>query len=490
MAATCLTRHRIGIDLGGTKIEIAVLGARRQRALRHRIDTPHGYQATLDGDRQPGARRGSAARRHRDRRHRHPRRDQPRHRAGEERQLDRAERPRLRPRHQRACSAARCGWRTTPTASPCPRRPTAPAPATAWCSASSSAPAAAAASWWTARCMRGRNRVAGEWGHNPLPWPRPDEVPGPHCWCGHDGCLETWVAGPVAGARLRRRGRARRLRHPGPRRRRRGAGAGGARSPRRPAGARAGARDQPARSRRDRAGRRAVQHGPSLHRAAAAGAALRVQRLRADADRAQPAWRFVRRARRRVAVAGSMSPAPRGACEGRHADARRGCAGVAANSRLRCRAGVRRRQYVCRPIDAELRANRARSQRTPRTRARHACALPRLSDRGRSSPDARPAAARASSAIPNCSTLTIAHIDCDAFYASVEKRDRPGACGAAGHRRRRRARRGHRRLLRRAHLRRAQRHADVQGAEGLSRRGGDPPGLRQIRRGRAADPRA
>jgi fructokinase len=47
------------------------------------------------------------------------------------------------------------------------------------------------------KVVRGRNRIAGEWGHNPLPWPRPDEVPGPHCWCGYWGCLETWVAGPA-----------------------------------------------------------------------------------------------------------------------------------------------------------------------------------------------------------------------------------------------------------------------------------------------------
>jgi fructokinase len=44
--------------------------------------------------------------------------------------------------------------------------------------------------------IQGPNRVAGEWGHNPLPWPRPDELPGPDCWCGKNGCLETWVAGP------------------------------------------------------------------------------------------------------------------------------------------------------------------------------------------------------------------------------------------------------------------------------------------------------
>ena len=44
--------------------------------------------------------------------------------------------------------------------------------------------------------IQGPNRVAGEWGHNPLPWPGPNELPGPACWCGKNGCLETWVAGP------------------------------------------------------------------------------------------------------------------------------------------------------------------------------------------------------------------------------------------------------------------------------------------------------
>ena len=42
----------------------------------------------------------------------------------------------------------------------------------------------------------GLNRIAGEWGHTPLPWPRPEELPGRRCWCGHDLCLETFVAGP------------------------------------------------------------------------------------------------------------------------------------------------------------------------------------------------------------------------------------------------------------------------------------------------------
>jgi len=46
------------------------------------------------------------------------------------------------------------------------------------------------------KIIAGRNRVAGEWGHTPLPWPRADELPGPMCWCGKRNCLETWIAGP------------------------------------------------------------------------------------------------------------------------------------------------------------------------------------------------------------------------------------------------------------------------------------------------------
>jgi len=44
--------------------------------------------------------------------------------------------------------------------------------------------------------LDGPNAIAGEWGHNPLPWPRDDERPGPSCFCGHAGCIETWLAGP------------------------------------------------------------------------------------------------------------------------------------------------------------------------------------------------------------------------------------------------------------------------------------------------------
>jgi fructokinase len=45
------------------------------------------------------------------------------------------------------------------------------------------------------RVHNGRNGVAGEWGHMTLPWMRAEEYPGPECYCGHRGCIETWVSG-------------------------------------------------------------------------------------------------------------------------------------------------------------------------------------------------------------------------------------------------------------------------------------------------------
>ena len=46
--------------------------------------------------------------------------------------------------------------------------------------------------------VRGPNAITGEWGHNPLPWPRPDagELPGDACYCGKRGCIETFLSGP------------------------------------------------------------------------------------------------------------------------------------------------------------------------------------------------------------------------------------------------------------------------------------------------------
>jgi fructokinase len=65
--------------------------------------------------------------------------------------------------------------------------------------------------------LEGRHRIAGEWGHNPLPWPASNpassgnaELPGPPCYCGRTGCIETFLSGPglsltyeqITGARL------------------------------------------------------------------------------------------------------------------------------------------------------------------------------------------------------------------------------------------------------------------------------------------------
>jgi fructokinase len=47
------------------------------------------------------------------------------------------------------------------------------------------------------RVVTGANAVAGEWGHNPMPAPREDERPGPPCYCGRRGCIETFLSGPA-----------------------------------------------------------------------------------------------------------------------------------------------------------------------------------------------------------------------------------------------------------------------------------------------------
>lgn len=56
------------------------------------------------------------------------------------------------------------------------------------------------------RILNGVNAIAGEWGHNPLPWPRDDERPGPVCYCGRRGCIETWLSGPGLAADHARHG--------------------------------------------------------------------------------------------------------------------------------------------------------------------------------------------------------------------------------------------------------------------------------------------
>lgn len=53
------------------------------------------------------------------------------------------------------------------------------------------------------RIIAGRNNIAGEWGHNPLPWPASGEEPGPRCYCGKRGCIETFLSGPAFAGEFR-----------------------------------------------------------------------------------------------------------------------------------------------------------------------------------------------------------------------------------------------------------------------------------------------
>ncbi|MBV8168901.1 MAG: ROK family protein, partial [Alphaproteobacteria bacterium] len=50
------------------------------------------------------------------------------------------------------------------------------------------------------RIIEGANAIGGEWGHNPLPWPNDAERPGARCYCGKDGCIETFLSGPGLAA--------------------------------------------------------------------------------------------------------------------------------------------------------------------------------------------------------------------------------------------------------------------------------------------------
>ena len=50
------------------------------------------------------------------------------------------------------------------------------------------------------RVLTGPNAIAGEWGHNPLPAPGPEDLPLPACYCGRSGCIETYLSGPGLAA--------------------------------------------------------------------------------------------------------------------------------------------------------------------------------------------------------------------------------------------------------------------------------------------------
>jgi len=192
-----MTQHRIGIDLGGTKIEIAVLTPDGRQTLRHRIPTPHrDYDGTLhaiaglvrDAEAQLGVTAtvgigipgvispatGLVKNANSTTLNGHP--------------FDR-DIVRVLGREVRVENDANCFALSEATdGAGTGHRLVFGIILGTGCGGGIVV---------DGRVHRGPHGVAGEWGHNPLPWPNPDEYPGMPCWCGQNGCLETWVAGPA-----------------------------------------------------------------------------------------------------------------------------------------------------------------------------------------------------------------------------------------------------------------------------------------------------
>ncbi len=199
---------RIGVDLGGTKIEIVALAADGSERLRRRVATPlDDYPATVaaiaalvhDAERDLGA-RGSVG-------------------VG----IPGAESV-VNQRIKNANSTSLNGRALRRDLEQALARPVRVAN-DANCLAMSEAADGAGAGFATVfavilgtgvggglavhgRVLVGANAIAGEWGHNPLPAPRSDELPGPRCYCGRSSCVETWLSGPGFVADHRRRGGA------------------------------------------------------------------------------------------------------------------------------------------------------------------------------------------------------------------------------------------------------------------------------------------
>ena len=190
-----MAQYRIGIDLGGTKIEIVALAADGTERVRHRIPTPPGYDATLDGI--AGLVREAEVS------------------LGEKATVGIGIPGVISPatgRVKNANSIALNGHALDRDISEKLGREVR-VDNDANCFALSEAVDGAGAGFRVVfgvilgtgvgggivvngRVHQGPHRVAGEWGHNPLPWPSVDELPGPHCWCGQYGCLETYISGP------------------------------------------------------------------------------------------------------------------------------------------------------------------------------------------------------------------------------------------------------------------------------------------------------
>jgi fructokinase len=191
-----MSHHRIGIDLGGTKIEIALLDPDGTELLRERVPTPSDYNATLSAI--AGLVRAAEAR------------------AEVAASVGIGIPGVISPATglvKNANSNALNGHTLDRDLSAALGRPVR-VENDANCFALSEATDGAGAGYPVVfgvilgtgcgggivvhgSVIQGPNRLAGEWGHNPLPWCEPDELPGPTCWCGKSGCLEAWVSGPA-----------------------------------------------------------------------------------------------------------------------------------------------------------------------------------------------------------------------------------------------------------------------------------------------------
>ena len=196
-----MTQHfRLGIDLGGTKIEVVALDSDGQEMLRHRVPTPHGdYEGTLraiaglvaDVERRLNVVPGAAS-----------------VGIGAPGSLSRA--TGLLRGSNSVCLNGRPFKNDLEALLGRTIRMSNDANCFALSEAIDGAGAGNAVVFGVilgtgvgagvvvrGAVLDGPNGIAGEWGHNPLPWPRDDERPGQPCYCGRRGCIETFVSGPA-----------------------------------------------------------------------------------------------------------------------------------------------------------------------------------------------------------------------------------------------------------------------------------------------------
>lgn len=187
---------RIGVDLGGTKIEALALGARGEELARRRVSTPHGYEATIDAVVEL-VREIEAA-------------------TGERGTVGVGIPGVVVPATGLVKNSNSTALIGMPLEEDLSRRLERPVRTMndANCFALSEATDGAGAGANVVfgvivgtgvgggivvggRLVTGANLIAGEWGHNPLPWITREEHPGPECYCGKRGCIEAFLSGPA-----------------------------------------------------------------------------------------------------------------------------------------------------------------------------------------------------------------------------------------------------------------------------------------------------